>query len=51
MTHYLASDGLAAHSFTPGRIEDQKLKMSFSEFLSLAWEAANAKAKELGWIA
>jgi hypothetical protein len=29
---------------------DQKLKMSFSRFHSLAWEAANLKASELGWI-
>jgi hypothetical protein len=51
VTYHLTNGRLVAHSFTPGRMEDQKLKMSFSRFRSLAWETANAKAKELGWIA
>jgi hypothetical protein len=51
ITYHLTNGRLVAHSFTPGQKEDQKLKVSFSSFRSLAWETANAKAKELGWIA
>ena len=29
----------------------EKHKVSFPQFLALAWTAANAKARELGWIA
>jgi hypothetical protein len=50
VTYHLTNGRLVGHSFTPGRIEDQKLKMSFSSFRSLAREAATAKARELGWI-
>ena len=30
--------------------EDPGATMTPAEFLGLAWEAANAKARELGWI-
>ena len=31
--------------------EDPGSSLTPAEFLGLAWEAANAKARELGWIA
>jgi hypothetical protein len=40
---------LIANSFS-GKVPDEKGKTSFPEFLALAWAAANAKAKEIGWI-
>ena len=30
---------------------DSRAPITFAEFLAHAWEAANAKARELGWIA
>jgi hypothetical protein len=41
---------LVASSFHARRREGQTHKVSFPKFLSLAWTAANAKARELGWI-
>ena len=38
---WLAMDGYA---------EDSEAPMTFQEFRSLAWEAANEKARELGWV-
>ena len=29
---------------------DSQASISYSEFLARAWQAANAKARELGWI-
>ena len=37
---WLAMDGYA---------EDSEAPMTFQEFRSLAWEAANEKARDLGW--
>jgi hypothetical protein len=42
---------LIASSFSSARGLPEKHKVSFPQFLALAWAAANAKAKELGWIA
>jgi hypothetical protein len=39
---------LVASSFRKGL--DKTHKVAFPRFLSLAWTAANAKARELGWI-
>jgi hypothetical protein len=41
---------LVASSFRARKGLDETRKVSFPKFLSLAWTAANAKAKELGWI-
>ena len=38
---WLAMDGYA---------EDFEAPMTFQEFRSLAWEAANEKARDLGWV-
>ena len=42
---------LIASSFSARKPQDEKRKVSFPQFLALAWTAANAKAKEIGWIA
>jgi hypothetical protein len=42
---------LVAHSFTAPKGQNEKRRIRFPEFLALAWTAANAKARELGWIA
>jgi hypothetical protein len=42
---------LIANSFSARKVQDEKRKVSFPRFLALAWTAANAKAKEIGWIA
>ena len=42
---------LIANSFSARKIQDETRKISFPQFLALAWTAANAKAKEIGWIA
>ncbi|MGI8724826.1 MAG: hypothetical protein ACR2J1_05625 [Methyloceanibacter sp.] len=31
-------------------IDDPEARLSISEFRALAWEAANMKAREMGWI-
>ena len=31
--------------------EDPDARLTLSEFRALAWEAANVKAREMGWIA
>jgi hypothetical protein len=41
---------LVASSFRARKGLDETRKISFPRFLSLAWAAANAKARELGWI-
>jgi hypothetical protein len=40
---------LVANSFSARKTQRTR-KVSFPHFLGLAWTAANAKAKELGWI-
>ena len=40
---------LIASQEMPGR-EDQGAPMTQAEFHARAWKAANAKARELGWI-
>jgi hypothetical protein len=42
---------LIASSFSSSRVSQEKRKISFPQFLALAWPAANDKAKEIGWIA
>jgi hypothetical protein len=41
---------LVANSFHARKIQGEKRKTTFPQFLDLAWTAANAKARELGWI-
>ena len=41
---------LVASSFRARTGLDETRKVSFPKFLGLAWTAANAKARELGWI-
>src|SRR4029079_12415330 len=41
---------LIASSFSGRKVRDERGRMSFPHFLSLAWTAANEKAKEIGWI-
>ena len=31
-------------------VEDSEAPMTFQEFRTLAWEAANEKARDLGWV-
>lgn len=42
---------LIAKAFSARKVQDEKRKVHFPQFLGLAWRAANAKAKEIGWIA
>ena len=41
---------LIASSFSGRKVQDERSMVSFPHFLSLAWTAANEKAKEIGWI-
>jgi hypothetical protein len=41
---------LIASSFSSRNPENEKPHISFPHFLALAWNAANEKAKEIGWI-
>ena len=41
---------LIASSFSGRKVRDERSIVSFPYFLSLAWTAANEKAKEIGWI-
>ena len=41
---------LVASSFHARKGLDETHKVAFPKFLGLAWAAANAKARELGWI-
>ena len=43
-------DQLVASYFSGRKIRDERNRVSFAHFLSLAWAAANEKAKEIGWI-
>lgn len=42
---------LIASAFSSARGLPEKHQVSFPQFLVPAWTAANAKARELGWIA
>jgi len=39
-----------ASYFSGGKVPGERSKMSFPHFLSLAWIAANEKAREIGWL-
>jgi hypothetical protein len=41
---------LIASSFSGRKAQDERSMVSFPHFLSVAWTAANEKAKEIGWI-
>ena len=41
---------LVAHSFSSSKPQNEKSSARFPQFVPLAWVAANAKARELGWI-
>jgi hypothetical protein len=45
-----ANNKLVASAFSSARDLPEKHNI-FRQFLALAWTAANAKARELGWIA
>jgi hypothetical protein len=42
---------LMANSFSARKGQDEARRISFPQFLTLAWTAANEKAKEIGWMA
>jgi hypothetical protein len=42
---------LIANSFSAPKLPEEKRKVTFPQFLALTWTAANAKAREIGWIA
>jgi hypothetical protein len=42
---------LVASTFSAPKVPGGKRGITFAKFLGLAWTAANAKAKEIGWIA
>jgi len=42
---------LIASDFSGRKVQNEENKVSFPQFLSLAWTAANEKAREIGWIA
>jgi hypothetical protein len=42
---------LIANFFSAPKLPEEKRKVTFPRFLALAWTAANAKAREIGWIA
>ncbi|MGC1178719.1 MAG: hypothetical protein WA884_06760 [Methyloceanibacter sp.] len=42
---------LIANFFSAPKLPEEKRKVTFPQFLALAWTAANAKAREIGWIA
>jgi len=42
---------LVASTFSAPKVPGGKRVITFAKFLGLAWKAANAKAKEIGWIA
>jgi hypothetical protein len=41
---------LVATSFHARKAPDEPRRITFPQFLNLAWTAANAKAREVGWI-
>lgn len=41
---------LVASTFRAPKPPNEARKVTFPKFLSLAWSAANEKARELGWI-
>lgn len=55
-THYSVAyektknNRLIASSFSGRKVHGERSMVSFPHFLSLAWTAANEKAKEIGWI-
>ena len=42
---------LVASTFSAPKVPGEKRGITFAKFLGLAWTAANAKAKEIGWTA
>ena len=38
-------------TFSAPKVPTEKRGITFAKFLGLAWTAANAKAKEIGWVA
>jgi len=49
---YIKTDDnkLVASNFSGSKVPEEKKGFTLPEFLALAWTAANAKAKEIGWI-
>ncbi len=41
---------LIASTFSARKVQNKTCKVSFPHFLSLAWGAANERAREIGWI-
>ena len=46
-----ADNKLVASTFSAPKAPTEKRGITFAKFLGLAWTAANAKAKEIGWVA
>ena len=46
-----ADNKLVASTFSAPKVPTEKRGITFAKFLGLAWTAANAKAKEIGWVA
>ena len=44
-------DTLVASTFSAFKVPDINRRITFANFLALAWTAANEKAKDMGWIA
>jgi hypothetical protein len=40
---------LVVSTFSASKVPEEKRGITFAKFLALAWTAANAKAKEIGW--
>ena len=42
---------LVASTFSAFKMPDLNRRITFAKFLALAWTAANAKARGIGWVA
>ena len=51
VTYQMGDNGqLVATAFHSQKLADEKLNITFPKFLSVAWEAANRKARAIGWL-
>ena len=47
---HMGKGQLVANSFSSAKRVGEKSTITFPKFLALAWAAANAKAREMGWV-
>jgi hypothetical protein len=47
---HMGKGQLVANSFSSAKRVSEKSTITFPKFLALAWAAANAKAREIGWV-